>query len=74
MSFENMGTVVEDKVFGWEDEITAEGGNKSYTLLEEGDYPFIIKEIERSMYEPKKSEQQDSTMSEGHHSFDGHPE
>lgn len=37
MSFENMGTVVEDKVFGWEDEITAEGGNKSYTLLEEGD-------------------------------------
>ena len=53
MSFENMGTVVEDKVFGWEDEITAEGGNKSYTLLEEGDYPFIIKEIERSMYEQK---------------------
>ncbi|MFR9127763.1 MAG: hypothetical protein ACLVLA_09745 [Acidaminococcus intestini] len=53
MSFENMGTVVEDKVFGWEDEITAEGGNKSYTLLEEGDYPFVIKEVERSMYEPK---------------------
>lgn len=52
MTFEQMGSVVEGKAFGWDDEITAEGGNRTYRILEEGDYAFIIKDVERSMYEP----------------------
>ena len=43
MSFENMGTVVEDKVFGWEDEITAEGGNKVTPSLKKGIIPSLSK-------------------------------
>ena len=45
-------TVDEMAAFGWDDEIEySEGGN--YTLLPEGEYPFIVTNFERSSYTPK---------------------
>lgn len=44
-------TVDEMAAFGWDDEIEySEGGN--FTLLPEGEYPFIVTNFERSNYTP----------------------
>ncbi len=37
--------------FDWDDEITVDGNGGEYTLLPEGDYPFVVLGFEKAMYD-----------------------
>lgn len=43
----------EVKVFDWDDEIEYDGEDRSFVILEEGDYEFEVTKFERSHYTPK---------------------
>lgn len=43
----------EVKVFDWDDEIEYDGEDRSFVMLEEGDYEFEVTKFERSHYTPK---------------------
>lgn len=52
----NIGTSVpfeEAQELSWDGTISAEREPKSYVLLSEGDYAFIVERFEKSRYTPK---------------------
>ena len=42
-------TQVAERVYGWDDTIQNDGGE--FTLLPEGEYPFVVKQFERARHE-----------------------
>lgn len=43
----------ETKVFDWDDEIEYDGEDKSFVIVEEGDYEFEVYKFERAHYTPR---------------------
>lgn len=50
--FNQFGTAQEDQELGWESVIEEDGGD--YVLLAPGEYKFIVKNVERTRFTPKK--------------------